>query len=76
MPALNYFSNYFDHLHNRLQTANTEDLIQAAQLALTANQQSEKSSAWEMEEVQRWLYDRRFYESNRDASDQLQQSVC
>ena len=42
MPALNYFSNYFDHLHNRLQTANTEDLIQAAQLALTANQQKRK----------------------------------
>ena len=42
MPALNYFSNYFDHLHNRLQTANTEDLRQAAQLALAANQQKRK----------------------------------
>ena len=42
MPALNYFSNYFDHLHNRLQTTNTEDLRQAAQLALTANQQKRK----------------------------------
>ena len=42
MPMLSYFSNYFAHLHHRLQTANTEDLIQAAQLALTANQQKRK----------------------------------
>ena len=38
----NYFSNYFDHLHNRLQTANTEDLIQAAQLELNAHQKNRK----------------------------------
>jgi D-sedoheptulose 7-phosphate isomerase len=42
MPNLNYFSKYFDHLHNRLQTASTEDLEQAAQLAFKAHQQKRK----------------------------------
>ena len=39
---ISHFLLYFDHLHNRLQTANTEDLRQAAQLALKANQQKRK----------------------------------
>ncbi len=39
MPDFNYFEQYFDHLHNRLQTANTAELEQAAQLAFKAHQQ-------------------------------------
>ena len=43
MPErLTIFIDYFDHLHNRLQTANSEDLIQAAQLAFNAHQQNRK----------------------------------
>ena len=41
MPDSNYFDHYFDHLHNRLQTANVADLKQAAQLA-QADQQKHK----------------------------------
>ena len=38
----NFFSIYFDHLHNRLQTVNTADLKEAAQLAFNSNQQKKK----------------------------------
>ena len=42
MPDSNYFKDYFDHLHNRLQTANVADFEQAAQLASQAHQQKHK----------------------------------
>jgi D-sedoheptulose 7-phosphate isomerase len=42
MPETNYFSHYFDHLHDRLQTANITDLEQAAQLAFETHQQKRK----------------------------------
>ena len=38
----NYFEHYFDHLHNRLQTANTAELKQAAHPASQAHQQKRK----------------------------------
>jgi D-sedoheptulose 7-phosphate isomerase len=38
----NYFSVYFDHLYNRLQTVNIQDLEQATQLTLQAHQQGRK----------------------------------
>ena len=41
MPDSSYFKDYFEHLHNRLQTANVADLEQAAQLASQANQQNQ-----------------------------------
>ena len=42
MPDSNYFEHYFEHLHNRLQTANVADLEQASQLASQAHQQNKK----------------------------------
>lgn len=42
MSSSDYFSNYFSHLHNRLQTADPKDLQQATQLALKVNQQKSK----------------------------------
>ena len=37
MPDSSYFKDYFEHLHNRLQTANVADLEQASQLASQAH---------------------------------------
>ena len=42
MPISNYFTHYFDQLHNRLQTAKKVDLEQAAKLAFNAHQQKRK----------------------------------
>ena len=42
MPDSSYFKDYFEHLHNRLQTANVADLEQAAQLASQAHQINHK----------------------------------
>ena len=42
MPDSSYFKDYFEHLHNRLQTANVADLEQASQLASQAHQQNQK----------------------------------
>ena len=42
MPDSSYFKDYFEHLHNRLQTANVADLEQAAQLASQAHQEKHK----------------------------------
>ena len=39
MKNNNYFSNYFEYLHNRLQTVSATDLIQAANLAQKAHEQ-------------------------------------
>ena len=43
MPDYNYFEHYFDHLHNRLQTANVADLEQAALLADRVHQEKHKT---------------------------------
>ena len=42
MTDSNYFTHYFDHLHNRLQTADAMDLEQAAQLTFKTHQQKHK----------------------------------
>tara|TARA_B100000579_G_C22748672_1_gene812876 strand:+ start:308 stop:868 length:561 start_codon:yes stop_codon:yes gene_type:complete len=42
MRNSDYFTNYFSHLHNRLQTADANDLKEATQLALKTNQQKRK----------------------------------
>ena len=42
MPEQNYFTDYFKHLHNRLKTVNSVDLVHVAQLAFNAHQQKRK----------------------------------
>ena len=42
MPKSDYFSNYFSHLHNRLQTVNPSELLQAATLVKQSHQQKRK----------------------------------
>ena len=42
MPNSDYFLNYFAHLHNRLQTVSTSDLLKAAALAQHAHLQKRK----------------------------------
>lgn len=42
MPFSDYFSNYFTHLYDRLQTVNEADLLQVAELTLHTHQQQKK----------------------------------
>ena len=51
MPDSNYFRHYFDHLHNRLQTANVADLEQVAQLASQALSYQELLKEFKIEKI-------------------------